>query len=100
MECSLHLSGRAEEGRIYIQSCSSQVGAPAFYVCVSPCTTVSCLCLTLITYASNRPYSQSFYVCCHIGSFFPLLGLSTTSFTLVFGPEKRAGNLLNASAYT
>lgn len=30
--------------------------------------------------------------------FFPLLGLSATSFTLVFGPEKRAGNLL--SAYT
>lgn len=29
---------------------------------------------------------------------FPLLGLSAASFTLVFGPQKRAGNLL--SAYT
>lgn len=27
--------------------------------------------------------------------FFPLLGVSASSFTLVFGPERRAGNLLN-----
>jgi len=40
MEWFLHLSGKAEEGRNYIHRCSPQVGVPAFYVYVSPCTLV------------------------------------------------------------
>lgn len=61
-------------GRTCVQRCCSHVGVPAFDVYVSACTwcPASCSCLASITYASNRPYSQSFYACCHNGSLFSL----------------------------
>lgn len=91
MEWFLHLSGKAEEGRTYVQRCSPQVGVPAFYVYVSPCTwcPVSCSCLTSITYASNRSYSQSFCVCCHNGSLFSLArSLSYSIYTCIWTRKK------------
>lgn len=57
---------------------------------------VSCSCLPGLLMLQIDLILKAFMCVATMALFFPLIGLSATSFTLVLGPEKRAGNLLNA----
>lgn len=86
------LSGQAEEGRAPAQV---HRWVALLFLCVSLHMVPSAVLMSDLHSFCLR-VSQSSHPHCHNGSLFPLIGVSAPSFALVFGPEKRAGNLLSA----